>query len=87
MLSLGSQHISYLFDAHGRPKMDDVGVPILEAAAELSQSCFGLSHGLFWWNDPTYLVGRITSCARNIDVIDVNTGKYILRKVQVSFRY
>lgn len=39
-----------------------------------SNSEYGKSNDLFWWNDPSYIIGGITTLERNICVRDKSSG-------------
>lgn len=40
-----------------------------------SQTDYGEQNHLFWWNDPFYIIGGITSRERQVCVLDGFTGK------------
>lgn len=41
-----------------------------------STSEYGIANNLFWWNDPMYEIGRITSQEREVNVIDTHKSEF-----------
>lgn len=75
LMSCGGKEITHFFDKNGQPifkiNRSRQILPILDIILERSKSNFGIANNLFWWNDPIYARGRITSAARRITIIDV----------------
>lgn len=42
----------------------------------VSKSEYGKTNRLFWWNDPTYIIGGVTERERHIWVVNKSLGKF-----------
>lgn len=72
MFDYGGRDITHFFNEDGNPVMSEL--LDLTAFYHRSKSSYGKANHLYWWNDPVYKIGEITECAREVLIIEVETG-------------
>ncbi len=68
--------LSDYFDGNGKPKMKEDGsgemVPIFPAVYEIASDENRVT-GCYWWEDPLYMIGKVTSQEREIRILNTLT--------------
>lgn len=100
LLQYGGKDLSHFFDKEtGKPimRMTASGnmVPIFPPVLEKSDSDYFGNRHLYWWNDPMYVIGQITSQPRKIRIINTllaTTQKMVvceedtIKDIQMKYR-
>lgn len=64
----GGTNVSELFEEHPTRHLEMFDLK--------SQSDYGSKMNLFWWNDPTFVIGAITTQERNVCVHNKSKGEH-----------
>jgi len=74
LIAYAGKDLSTFFNRYGSPQMRlDVkgkSEPLLPAVFELANSDFEKTRECYWWEDPLYLIGRLTSQERRLRIIN-----------------
>lgn len=79
LLAYAGKDLSHFFGVHGRPltriSIEGNIQPLLVATLEPTKCTEELCELLNWWNEPHYVIGKITQQERRLCIVNTLTSK------------